>query len=96
MDLSQTDGRRLIDALHRNKRAVNDACIMVRDIADALSRVGLNELAAELEDAIAQLPRAAAESLTAWNADMDRQMSHGQEMLGGILKLGLKMAEQEK
>jgi hypothetical protein len=84
--------RKLLDALHRNRDAVRCACCAVVRVASALHRVGLRDLAEELDDAVSGLEQTSNDALAAWNDSMTAQMAHGEAMLGGMLMLGLKLA----
>ncbi len=75
----------LIDAVQRHERLVSDACHNLEDTAFALRRVGMAALADEIGVWLEPLMQSAKQVGTSYSIDINRQINHGEAMIGGLL-----------
>ena len=79
----------LLDAIHDNTKLITRAVEGLESTADALHRVGLVSLAKEIDMHIAGLYLSARQIQASWSVDIGNQVRHGEEMIGGMLRLVL-------
>lgn len=83
-------GMRLIDAIHDHIARTRDAVSFIRSVANDLYAVGLDRASDNLLEAIEGLNESAKAISTAHMADVDGQIKHGEQIIGGMLQLALK------
>lgn len=84
-DLKTDPSIDLIDAVHDNQRLVSDVCHNLEDVARALSRVGMRDLADEIGVWITPLMQSAKQVAASYSLDVNKQIAHGEAMIGGLL-----------
>lgn len=82
-------GMRLIDAIHDHIQLLNSALVKIEWISGNLHSVGLEKPALQLDEAIIGLEESAKAISDAHIDEVNGQIRHSEEMIGGMLKLAL-------
>jgi hypothetical protein len=79
----------LNEAIHNCRSVADNASYQLHDIADALSRVGMDHLARELMHIANKIVVGPREVSAAYGIDLSAQLAQSEAMMGNLLKATL-------